>query len=100
VIIGRLNYLPSWQPVEGLHVGIGPISAELKVAATVTYVQAKPTIRINILTACFMVFLLNADPLGAGILLAVNYIGSVNRFCELKAFKRQRDLTEMTIRGS
>jgi hypothetical protein len=26
------------------------------------------------------VFLLNADPLGAGILLATNYIGSVNRF--------------------
>jgi hypothetical protein len=26
------------------------------------------------------VYLLNADPLGAGILLATNYIGSVNGF--------------------
>jgi hypothetical protein len=57
---------------------MGPTSAEVIGAAIVIYALARPTIRINILTACFIVFLLNADPLGAGILLATNYIGSVN----------------------
>jgi hypothetical protein len=34
---------------------MGPISADVKGAAIITYEQARPTIRINILTACFMV---------------------------------------------
>jgi hypothetical protein len=57
---------------------MGPTSAEVIGAEIMTYVQARPTIRINILTACFILFLLNADPLGAGIHLATNYIGIVN----------------------
>jgi hypothetical protein len=40
----------------GLHSGIGPSSAFRIGVAIATYVQAKPTIRINILTARFMVF--------------------------------------------
>jgi hypothetical protein len=40
----------------GLHNGIGPSSAFRIGVAIATYVQAKPTIRINILTARFMVF--------------------------------------------
>lgn len=63
----------------GLQSGIGPFSANVG-AAIVTYAQPKPTIRINILTACFMVcFSFHADPLGAGIHLGTNYIGGVNR---------------------
>ena len=42
----------------GLHNGIGPSSALSIGVAIATYVQAKPTIRINILTARFMVVLL------------------------------------------
>ena len=48
-------------------------------AAIMTYAQPKPTIRIIILTACFMVcFSFHTDPLGAGIHLGTNYIGGVN----------------------
>jgi hypothetical protein len=47
-------------------VGIGaPSSARSSGVATVVYANSKPTIRINILTARFMVFLLGAGPLGA-----------------------------------
>src|SRR6185437_11916575 len=53
----------------GLHSGIGPSSALSIGVAIATYVQAKPTIRINILTARFMVSSpYCARPLGAGIL--------------------------------
>jgi hypothetical protein len=38
-----------------LQVGMGPTSAEVIGAAIVIYALARPTIRINILTACFMV---------------------------------------------
>ena len=41
-----------------MHNGIGPSSALSIGVAIATYVQAKPTIRINILTARFMVILL------------------------------------------
>jgi len=44
----------------GLHSGIGPSSALSIGVAIATYVQAKPTIRINILTARFMVFSLRS----------------------------------------
>ena len=58
----------------GLHSGIGPSSALSIGVAIATYVQAKPTIRINILTARFMVFLLTVrgpwerEPHGGGII--------------------------------
>jgi hypothetical protein len=59
----------------GLHVGIGPSSALSIGVAIATYVQAKPTIRINILTARFMVFSLRCEapgrkPHGGGIIQA------------------------------
>jgi hypothetical protein len=58
--------------------GIGP--------ATAVYAQDIPTIRMSILTARFMVFLLGAGPLGAETLTcAVNYKARVKwfglRFC-------------------
>ena len=57
----------------GLHSGIGPSSALSIGVAIATYVQAKPTIRINILTARFMVFSLRCEapgrkPHGGGII--------------------------------
>ena len=57
----------------GLHSGIGPSSALSIGVAIATYVQAKPTIRINILTARFMVFSLRCEapgrkPHGCGII--------------------------------
>jgi len=57
----------------GLHSGIGPSSALSIGVAIATYVQAKPTIRINILTARFMVFSLRCEtpgrkPRGGGII--------------------------------
>ena len=57
----------------GLHVGLGPRSALRFGAAIAIYVQAKPTIRINILTARFMVFSLRCEapgrkPHGGGII--------------------------------
>jgi hypothetical protein len=48
----------------GLHNGIGPSSALSIGVAIATYVQAKPTIRINILTARFMVFSLRCETPG------------------------------------
>ena len=48
----------------GLHSGIGPSSALSIGVAIATYVQAKPTIRINILTARFMVFSLRCETPG------------------------------------
>ena len=50
----------------GLHSGIGPSSALSIGVAIATYVQAKPTIRINILTARFMDFLLKCGSPGSG----------------------------------
>ena len=51
------GYLPQFGLLGG-HNGIGPSSALSIGVAIATYVQAKPTIRINILTARFMVVLL------------------------------------------
>ena len=56
-----------------MHSGIGPSSALSIGVAIATYVQAKPTIRINILTARFMVFSLRCEtpgrkPRGCGII--------------------------------
>ena len=50
----------------GLHSGIGPSSALSIGVAIATYVQAKPAIRINILTARFMVFSLRCEVPGSG----------------------------------
>jgi len=50
----RDHYLSQLLAVLGLHNGIGPPSACRIGVATKTYVQAKPTIRITILTARFM----------------------------------------------
>ena len=70
---------------------MGPTSAEVIGAAITTYVHARPTIRINILTACFIVcFSLNADPLGAGILLVTDYIGNVNEVLASTSIRRER----------
>lgn len=49
---GRCSYFG--QPVFGLHSMMPPSDAANIGVATATYVQAKPTIRINILTARFM----------------------------------------------
>jgi hypothetical protein len=48
----------------GGHSGIGPNSALSIGVAIATYVHAKPTIRINILTARFMVFSLRCEAPG------------------------------------
>jgi len=54
------------QPVFGLH-RIGPPSAAANIGVeTATYVQTRPTIRINILTASFMDFLLECGSPGSG----------------------------------
>ena len=51
----------------GLHVGIGPPSGVGIIgAATATYVQARPTIRNNILIARFMDVLLACESPGSG----------------------------------
>ena len=71
-------HLSGYRPQFGLlggHSGIGPSSALSIGVAIATYVQAKPTIRINILTARFMVFSLRCDapgrkPRGGGIIQA------------------------------
>jgi len=67
--------------LEGLHNGIGPPSNEGTIgAATATYVQTRPTIRNNILTARFMdCFSLRAGPLGAETLTAGIITESVDR---------------------
>ena len=59
----------------GLHSGIGPSSALSIGVAIATYVQAKPTIRINILTARFMVFSLRCEVPGSGTSRWRNYTG-------------------------
>ena len=70
-------HLSGYRPQFGLlggHSGIGPSSALSIGVAIATYVQAKPTIRINILTARFMVILLTVrgpwewQPHGGGII--------------------------------
>lgn len=66
----------------GLHSGIGPSSALSIGVAIATYVQAKPTIRINILTARFMVFSLRCEtpgrkPRGGGIIQKRNRASSL-----------------------
>ena len=66
------GYLPQFGLLGG-HNGIGPSSALSIGVAIATYVQAKPTIRINILTARFMVFSLRCEtpgrkPRGCGII--------------------------------
>jgi hypothetical protein len=58
-LINPSNYLFEQSGLRGLHSGIGPSSALSIGVAIATYVQAKPTIRINILTARFMVFSLD-----------------------------------------
>ncbi len=68
-----LAYLFEQLGLAGLHSGIGPSSALSIGVAIATYVQAKPTIRINILTARFMVFSLPCEapgrkPHGGGII--------------------------------
>jgi hypothetical protein len=68
-----LAYLFEQLGLAGLHSGIGPSSALSIGVAIATYVQAKPTIRINILTARFMVFSLRCEapgrkPHGGGII--------------------------------
>jgi hypothetical protein len=68
-----LAYLFEQLGLAGLHSGIGPSSALSIGVAIATYVQAKPTIRINILTARFMVFSLRCEipgrkPRGCGII--------------------------------
>jgi hypothetical protein len=59
-----LAYLFEQLGLAGLHSGIGPSSALSIGVAIATYVQAKPTIRINILTARFMVFSLRWETPG------------------------------------
>src|SRR5216684_4698934 len=69
-------YSSGYRPQCGLlggHNGIGPNSALSIGVAIATYAQAKPTIRINILTARFMVFSLRCEtpgrkPRGCGII--------------------------------
>ena len=60
----KLPYLG--QPVFGLHRITPPSAAANMGVATATYVQTKPTIRINILTARFMDFLLECGSPGSG----------------------------------
>ena len=58
---------------------MGPTSAEVIGAAIVIYALARPTIRINILTACFMVCISSMRiPWERESSCATNYIGSVN----------------------
>src|SRR5216684_9301018 len=62
-------YSSGYRPQCGLlggHNGIGPNSALSIGVAIATYAQAKPTIRINILTARFMVFSLRCEVPGSG----------------------------------
>ncbi len=81
----------------GLHSGIGPSSALSIGAAIATYVQANPTIRINMLTARFMVFSLRCEvpgrkPHGGGIIQKTDpqsslFSGSAGAFCSRSAFE-------------
>ena len=86
----------------GLHSGIGPSSALSIGVAIATYVQAKPTIRINILTARFMVFSLRCEapgrkPHGGGIIQKSNRASSLFSSAALARARRIRDLRRMVI---
>jgi len=65
--------LPAQFGLLGGHSGIGPSSACSIGVAIATYVQAKPAIRINILTARFMVFSLRCEVPGSGTSRLRNY---------------------------
>jgi hypothetical protein len=75
-----LAYLFEQLGLAGLHSGIGPSSALSIGVAIATYVQAKPTIRINILTARFMVCSpYAARLLGGNLAVAALYRGAAVR---------------------